>query len=226
MGIIESANALPLARLRQLLLSHDPSSADFVHPNNENHYTLTLETSTTISPADFESCFNLIQSTSGTSYESSSIGWSPSKKRKEMKLPDLRYLLVKRGTDDHSHRSPRAVDQASVVDAFLSFMFTYEDGHDTVYCYELHLSPELRGAGLGRRLMSDMEHSGRRVGVEKAMLTVFLTNEPGLRFYEKLGYAEDDYSPGPRKLRGGKIKMPTYAILSKALKTPPSTEEG
>ena len=96
-------------------------------------------------------------------------------------------------------------------------MLTYEDGYEVIYCYEIHISSRLRGHGVGKHLMRLMEDIGRRVGVEKAMLTVFLENQGGLAFYEKMGYHEDDYSPEPRKLRNGVIKKPDYVILSKPL---------
>lgn len=125
-----------------------------------------------------------------------------------MRLPDLRYLLVRSA----------ASTPADKVEAFLSFMITYEDGHEVIYCYEVHLSEHLQGCGLGKQLMGIVEDVGREVGVEKAMLTVFLENEGAVKFYERLGYGEDDYSPRPRKLRNGVVKKPDYIILSKALK--------
>lgn len=51
--------------------------------------------------------------------------------------------------------------------------------------------------------------------VEKVMLTCFLANQRALRFYKKLGFQPDDISPGPRKLRGGKMFTPDYVIFSK-----------
>ncbi|KAL9123122.1 MAG: hypothetical protein Q9187_000311 [Circinaria calcarea] len=133
------------------------------------------------------------------------MGWSPSKKRKEMRLPDLRYLLVKSESD-------------SPPEAFLSFMLTYEDGHEVIYCYEIHLSPHLQRSGLGKRLMQIVEGMGRVAELEKAMLTVFTGNQDALGFYGKLGYEVDDYSPQPRALRNGVVKKPDYVILSKPLK--------
>ncbi len=123
-----------------------------------------------------------------------------------MRLPDLRYLLVK------------ASDQATAsVEAFLSFMLTYEDGHEVIYCYEIHLCSSLRGCGLGGHLMRVMEAVGVEVGVEKAMLTVFVSNGGAIRFYAGLGYEEDEFSPKPRTLRNGVTKMADYVILSKGL---------
>lgn len=37
--------------------------------------------------------------------------------------------------------------------------------------YEVQLVPSARGQGLGQRLMGEMESIGRRMGMEKAMLT-------------------------------------------------------
>lgn len=126
-----------------------------------------------------------------------------------MKLPDMRYLLVKAVAEN-------IVDGAE-VDGFLSFMLTYEDGYEVIYCYEIHLKPLLRGNGVGKQLIGMMEEVGRKAGVAKAMLTVFVENEGALKFYDKLGYEEDEFSPGPKKLRNGVVKNPTYIILSKSL---------
>jgi RimJ/RimL family protein N-acetyltransferase len=51
--------------------------------------------------------------------------------------------------------------------------------------------------------------------VEKTMLTCFVSNASGLKFYEKLGFTKDEYSPRERKLRGGKTVIPDYVILSR-----------
>ena len=52
---------------------------------------------------------------------------------------------------------------------------------------------------------------------EKTMLTCFLSNKRGIQFYEKLGYAKDEYSPEPRILRNGTKVEVDYVILSKAV---------
>jgi hypothetical protein len=93
-------------------------------------YEVSLQTAKTLSEADFEACFHLIEFTSAADYKNSKDGWKPRSKRKEMKLLDLKYLLVKR--DDH-------------VEGFVSLMPTYEDDYPVIYCYEIHLSPALQG---------------------------------------------------------------------------------
>lgn len=70
--------------------------------------------------------------------------------------------------------------------------------------------------GLGRRLMGYLMDVGDHISsVEKVMLTCFVSNASGLKFYEKLGFDKDDYSPRERKLRGGKVVIPDYVILSR-----------
>ena len=179
MGIIEAANDLPMARLRTKYM---PQHLDFRHPSTGLCYCTRLESSASIAPTAFEGCFDLISHTSRESYQNSSVGWSASGKRKEMRLPDLRYLLVTRTASSSS------ADTEINVEAFLSFMLTYEDGCEVIYCYEIHLAPSLRRCGLGRRLMRAMEDIGRAAGVQKAMLTVFVANEAGMKFYEQLGW--------------------------------------
>ena len=206
---IEAANTLPLSAFRVNFLPDYPSSGAVVLDlkANGSQYAITIETPSTISSSEFTACFDLVARTSSDVYSNSSRGWSPSKKRREMSLPDLRYLLLK----------PKSSTDVP-IEGFISFMLTYEDGHEVIYCYEIHLSPQLHGHGVGKYLMGMMEEVGRRAGVEKVMLTVFLKNQRGLAFYEKLGYREDDFSPQPRKLRNGVIKNPDYVILSKPLK--------
>lgn len=53
--------------------------------------------------------------------------------------------------------------------------------------------------------------------ITKVMLTCFLSNQRAFNFYKKLGFAEDEISPKPRKLRYGKVFVPDYVIMSKAI---------
>ncbi|KAH8703296.1 acyl-CoA N-acyltransferase [Talaromyces proteolyticus] len=195
--------------------------------DSTTEYQAQIHTANTIPEPDFEGCFALIEQTSSADYSASSIGWSPSKKRKEMRLPDMRYMVL-RSTEDwgeasagHSQTETREEgvrQRTPPVAGFLSFMTTYEDGKEVLYCYEVHVNPALQGQGLGAQVMRLFEEIGSRIGLEKTMLTVFTANAAAVRFYERLGYAVDEYSPGPRKLRNGTVKEPDYLILSKALR--------
>ncbi|KXG53732.1 Acyl-CoA N-acyltransferase [Penicillium griseofulvum] len=217
-------------------LSQNQAQQDMTLPPNVDVYSAA-----TIPTADLEACLNLIEQTSSEAYIASSAGWSRTKKLKEMKLPDMKYLILR--PNDSGDSSGHPEKQSDIVDnnaasplkksddpvsssgtasrivlGFLSFMVTYEDGKEVVYCYEIHLSPAARGRGVGKLLMGQMERIGRAVGLEKAMLTVFKSNEVARRFYDRLGYEIDGYSPRPRKLRNGTIKDVDYLILSKRLK--------
>lgn len=155
--------------------------------------------------SDLEACFQLLKSTSIDDYKASRIGWNTAEKRKEMILPDMRYVLVRD-------------DRDKSIQGFISFMITYEDGFEVVYIYEVHLNEAMRGKRIGTKLVEMVEEVGKRALVKKAMLTVFNRNKNAVRFYERMGYITDDYSPQPRILRSGVIKEPDYRILSKELR--------
>jgi hypothetical protein len=72
-----------------------------------------------------------VELTSREDYKKSKGGWKPHSKRKEMRLLDLKYFLVK-------------LDQT--LEGFLSFMPTIEDQYPVIYCYEIHLSDALQGS--------------------------------------------------------------------------------
>jgi ribosomal protein S18 acetylase RimI-like enzyme len=232
----------------------DPVKIDAIdqpHPSQDQQQQDTTPTprvdvysAATISAADLEACLDLVEQTSSEAYIASSVGWSRTKKRKEMILPDMKYLILRDTANDSdssgqvpgykqsdvaynnapssSNENDESASSSGTgspnVLGFLSFMVTYEDGKEVVYCYEIHLTPTARGRGVGKLLMGQMEGIGHAVGLEKSMLTVFKSNEPARRFYERLGYEVDEYSPRPRKLRNGTIKDVDYLILSKKLK--------
>ena len=190
-----------------------------------NFTPLDIYSASTISSSDLEACLDLIELTSSEAYAASGAGWSRPKKRKEMKLPDMKYLIIRAGPSatstgpdadrgDEPKSGPR---KGNAVLGFLSFMVTYEDGVEVVYCYEIHLAAEARGRGLGGLLMGRMEEVGKRVGLKKAMLTVFKSNVVACEFYFRGGYVVDEYSPRPRRLRNGTVKEYDYMILSKKL---------
>lgn len=65
------------------------------------------------------------------------MGWKPAQKRAEMRSPELRYILVRRRNRDG--------EGAGEIRGFTSLMPTYEEGQPVVYCYEIHLKPDLQG---------------------------------------------------------------------------------
>lgn len=143
-----------------------------------------------------------------------------------MKLQDMRYLILRRdptdavvaeGESQSKDRQSSSQKRGEVL-GFLSFMVTYEDGKEVIYCYEIHLSPDVQGRGLGKILINRYEEIGRRIGLEKAMLSVFKSNLRALNMYVTSGYEVDEFSPQPRKLRNGTVKEADYLIMSKTFK--------
>lgn len=181
-------------------------STSWQHPHAKTVYALTLSQSTHTSEADLEACYSLVEKTSRKDYEASSRGWNPEAKKEEMREPDLRYILVK----DHA--------AGGVVCGYTSLMPTMEDGEPVLYCYEIHLKPDLRGTGLAALLMGLLETAATNIDImDKVMLTVFTCNHRAMAFYQRCGFEVDETSPQPRRLRNGVVKRPDYAIMSKTI---------
>ncbi|KAE8152648.1 acyl-CoA N-acyltransferase [Aspergillus avenaceus] len=205
MPLVEQTNALSQDEFIAQYVRDSDLSYDFPAKEETGHYKAEVYTASMISETDFEACFRLIELTSKDAYVASSGGWSPAKKRREMRLPDMKYLVVRaRGSED--------------VVGFSSFMVTYEDGREVLYVYEIHLGPEVQGRGLGGFLVGVMDGIGERVRLEKMMLTCFRSNVQAMGFYGHIGFTVDEYSPQPHRLRNGTVKEPDYSILSRPLR--------
>jgi hypothetical protein len=127
---IDFANGKDIAAFLKDYLPPKDQWTSWTHPKTSDLYSITLSKSTALSSPDFEACFRLIEFTSSADYKKSKDGWKPRSKKKEMRLLDLKYFLVKRD---------------GKVEGFLSFMPTYEDDYPVIYCYEIHLSSALQG---------------------------------------------------------------------------------
>ncbi|KAI0861338.1 acyl-CoA N-acyltransferase [Xylaria cubensis] len=193
--------------IQEHLCPSDSSWTSWTHPKSHETYSFALISARGIDSADLDACYNLIEETSRPDYEASStFGWKPVKKMAEMKSPELRYILVK--------------NSEGVVRGFTSLMPTYEEGEPVVYCYEIHLKPELRGTGLGRLLMSFLESvAAHTPPIKKVMLTCLLTNQKAFAFYKSMGFTQDPISPVPKKLRYGREFIPDYVIMSKTVES-------
>lgn len=189
-----------------------------------NGCVMTFETSTSLSTVEFAACLDLVSTTSSAAYKASSKGWSKRDKAREMHDRDMKYLLL--GTTIQSlgsTESPVLADTSArtCCQGYCSFMVTREDDVDVLYCYEIHVQPELQGHGAGTTLMQMLELIGRNIGVQKLMLTVFTSNDGAVRFYERVGFVWYDEEPAlpARRLRTGFTRetKPSYVILAKDL---------
>ncbi|MGH2596890.1 MAG: GNAT family N-acetyltransferase [Actinomycetota bacterium] len=61
---------------------------------------------------------------------------------------------------------------------------------EVAWLYDIMVEPELRGRGLGRRLLRLLEDEVRTSGVTRIELNVFGDNDRARRLYETVGYAE------------------------------------
>ncbi len=200
-----------------------------------------INSATKLKPNEVETCLNLIEETSGADYRASSVGWDPVSKKSEMMDEDMMYFLVRqepanisspaKGKNAESIENglslPHSQAAASMISSvqnddnisgFISFMFTYDDppnqDREVVYIYEIHLRAQLRGCGLGSRLIKFVEKAAHGCGISKTMLTVFTKNKGARLLYERLGYTKDECSPKDRVMRSKTIKA-DYQIMSK-----------
>jgi ribosomal protein S18 acetylase RimI-like enzyme len=200
-----------------------------LHPSSHHilHYTPTHAADDPI----LHACFSLIEETSSSAYAASSKGWRPKAKRLEMREKGMQYLLIlPNPTLGPAPQSPPAVEPQELAKnlfGFLSFMLTIDDGVPVTYIYEIHLCSAVRGQGLGKTLMECVDAIGRRTGMQKAMLTVFVSNVAAIGFYDGLGYEkwDEEYIPPRKRLRsarkvgeeGEDIREPSYIIMAKDL---------
>ncbi|KAK4136290.1 acyl-CoA N-acyltransferase [Trichocladium antarcticum] len=179
----------------------------WTHPQTGAEHSIRLARCNALGNEELNACFRLIEQTSRDDYENSTAKWHAPRKLKEMRSPDLRYIVV-----EEAH--------TGTIRAFTSLMPTFEEGQPVIYCYEIHLAPELQGTGLGSLLMSfHATVAANLPPVTKVMLTCFLSNQRALGFYRKLGFEKDAISPEPRTLRGGTTVAPDYVIMSKTVRS-------
>lgn len=145
-----------LTLLLSLFSGGSESWTEWTHPRSGDKYTLSLKRAgSSLSEAELEACYNLVEELSGPDYKASSYGWHPESKREEMRSPDLRYILVKadkrttaasgqEGDEDDGDGNGNG-DEAASIQGFTSLMPTTEDNQPVIYCYEMQLRPELQG---------------------------------------------------------------------------------
>ncbi|KAK1811586.1 hypothetical protein LTR12_014025 [Friedmanniomyces endolithicus] len=221
--VVERTNALSIEAFRERYipedqLIHRPQTPGETHEQgmpldramSATNIHMAFGSAQGLKPDELSQCFALVEQTSKQDYETSSWGWHPKRKLREMRDPEMRYLLVSHNGDSSSI--------GDCVEGFLSFMITH-DSHPPVpvlYIYEIHLVESLRRVGLGAHLMQLAEEIARRGGLRKVMLTCFLSNVKARRFYEKRGFTRDICSPDDRQTRERVVQI-DYVIMSKAV---------
>ncbi|HEY0254938.1 MAG TPA: GNAT family N-acetyltransferase [Kofleriaceae bacterium] len=65
----------------------------------------------------------------------------------------------------------------------------YEAWHSRLVLWHLYIQPTHRRTGIGRQLLARVEAYGTQLGADCVWLETSNVNVPGIRAYEKLGYA-------------------------------------
>ncbi|MEM7123233.1 MAG: GNAT family N-acetyltransferase [Pseudomonadota bacterium] len=106
---------------------------------------------------------------------------------------------------------PLAPDDRLYV--YAPFMAMHADG--SYYVMALAVYPEFQGAGVGKRLMAEVEAAAKTKGFKEMSLNVFAENRGAVRLYQSLGYKESARAPAVahEKIRyGGDILLMTRAL--------------
>jgi [ribosomal protein S18]-alanine N-acetyltransferase len=81
-------------------------------------------------------------------------------------------------------RAPRAVDAERGILGYC----VVETAADELHVHNLAVRPELRGGGLGRRLLAIALEVGERRGAEVALLEVRESNQAAIELYRSVGF--------------------------------------
>ncbi|KAJ1914062.1 hypothetical protein H4219_004951 [Mycoemilia scoparia] len=217
-----------------------PSSNIYYHhytQNTNDDLVFVSKPSRLIDTETYNRLFKLIQKNVAEYYIASKITWSKSNKLKELKNPDMRYLLIytnptgSANDTDEISSSPPTHTVASIFTpdnlvGFAAFDFSFEETMEPnssddkevpiIFCYEIQLEPSLRGKGLGKLLMNTMFQIGAEWDMQSVFLNTFNDNNLANNFYHKLGFRPDPISPC--QYLGGAYKHKyKYKILSKRI---------
>jgi GNAT superfamily N-acetyltransferase len=215
--LVEGINALSVEDFKSRFVQEHMLYYQTERKDSSRAFNLSLVAADWLTPGEYNATFNLIEETSRPDYESSTFGWHPKRKRKEMLEPEMKYLLVRsRGAEPTIERTAKSGDVDTSVLGFLSFMVDHDSSPSVpvLYIYEIHLAASLRGLGLGNHLMEVTERLASNIGLDKVMLTCFLCNKKAHRFYTDRGFVADACSPADRKTRN-KVVAVDYVIMSK-----------
>jgi ribosomal protein S18 acetylase RimI-like enzyme len=215
--LVEDINALSIQDFRSRFVDENILEYQSDRAEATSDFQISLVAADWLAPDEYNAAFHLIEETSRADYESSTFGWHPRRKRKEMLGPDMKYLLVRRkNMQPKIERTKDRGDVDTSILGFLSFMVDYDSSPSVpvLYIYEIHLAESLRGLGLGNHLMHVADLLAQKIGLAKVMLTCFLCNKKAYRFYADHGFLKDACSPEDRKTRN-KVVAVDYAILSK-----------
>lgn len=95
-----------------------------------------------------------------------------------------------------------AVDAAGTVVGWCDVQRRGREGFRHVGRLGIGMVPEVRGRGLGRRLISQAVQAAREQGMERIELEVFASNTRAIALYESAGFVHEGRKRRVRKLDG------------------------
>ncbi|KAG2667798.1 hypothetical protein I3760_15G132000 [Carya illinoinensis] len=123
-------------------------------------------------------------------------------KRREMVIPEARYIFVHETPNECSYRTGRertytnCIEDKGHIVGFVHYRFTLEEEIPVLYVYELQLEPRVQAKGLGKFLMQLIELVAHKNHMGAVMLTVQKANSLAMNFYlNKLRYVIAAVSP-------------------------------
>ena len=130
--------------------------------------------------------FSIFEKSMKAQYEQN-WGWKEAEMRKEVFHPMSRYLcFYPEGNTEE-------------LAGYAIFRFEWDDDEEpefpVLYCYQLMVSDEKQRHGLGKQLMNMLSIIGKKLRMEKIMLTVFNSNTDAVEFYKRVDFAIDQNSP-------------------------------
>lgn len=173
-------------------------------------YNTTILQSKDLPKSLLKSAVDIIDGTIGNLYiKHNGSNWKREKKV-ELKEPGLLFVFL-------------ADPKSTTVVAYICFKLCLDDEDDLVlYLYEIHITEEHQGKGLGQFLIDDfhklcvdlVKSSNKLYKLLVGMaLTVFSDNERALLWYRNMGYKLTVDSPVDKVLRNGKVIKPDYYLL-------------
>ncbi|KAF8560418.1 acyl-CoA N-acyltransferase [Imleria badia] len=172
----------------------------------DKNFSFSIQVTSDICDDQCAQVWRMLEENMHELYRSSSFGWNPQKKRKEMFDPRSRIVIVRDVSDL----------PGSDVIGYSIFRFEREDRQDVVYCYELQVSKESRRLGLGRLLVQTLSDIGAQWGMTKVLLTVFKANHAAMLFYRSTGFTIDESSPDFSNDSEGEDEY-DYSIMSRCI---------
>mmetsp|Transcript_47010 Transcript_47010/g.152378 ORF Transcript_47010/g.152378 Transcript_47010/m.152378 type:complete len:250 (-) Transcript_47010:366-1115(-) len=161
--------------------------------------------SASLSEADHDFCFALLKRNMESLRLDAGWGFNDSGERATLRDEESHFLILRPSGQEDAAASPAG---------FCMYRWILEGECTVLYVYELQLTAEYRGKGLGKFVMQLLELLANKHKMQFIMLTVFKNNDGAMRFYlDRLKYSVDETSPS----RCAVDDESSYEILSKCL---------